>query len=193
MKIIYVITIYLCTTLTSCNHSNKNKVNKNIHVLDTNYETIANITTKEVALRLKKEKGLQCIGSGGRMMNDIQRMGVSFQLFHEVDFTEARRLLVYVTTEYLNAINNNKEIRPYLHNYPFKPENVEIMIWIQEPNGQDVPFEKIDFMSSIDAILEYKVATGQEPYSNKKIHEETYEKALKIVQEEDIANQNKVS
>ena len=133
----------LILLLSSCNLIQETNVRKNAHVRDEDYEEIADRITNRIARKMKSEKGLECIGTGGGMMSNIQRMALSFQYFHEVDLVEARRLLVCVANEYLNAINSCKEVRPYLHNYPFREENIQIKIWIKRPNGDEVLFNEI--------------------------------------------------
>ncbi len=182
----------LCTTFFSCDLVNTNALNKTNHVRDENYATIANKITKQVALRLRQERNLQCAGTGGGMMSNIRMMAISFDFLHEVSLTEARQLLVYATTEYLNAINANKEIRPYLQNYPFTVNNIEVMIFIQKPDGQNVPPGKIVSMSSINSILSYDLLCEPGNYINKELCRETYEEALKIVQDEELANRQKI-
>ncbi len=182
-----------CMLLSSCGSFNTQEFDKGSHVRDENYETIANRITKQVALRLRQEKDLRCSGTGGGMMNNVRMMAISFDFFYEVDIKEARKLLIYANTEYLKTINGSKEIRPYLINYPFTPKDIEIMIWLKEPNGNDISFGKITFLSSYDGVFIYKIATGQGSYSSEKIHQETYEEALKIVEAEELANQTKAS
>ena len=100
-----------------------------------NYSHIARQITKQTILQLKKEKGLIAAGTGGGMMGDIYNMGISFDYFHPVNLKEARKLLVYVCQTYLHNINSNKEVRPYLHTYPFPVKNIEIRIWLLNPMG----------------------------------------------------------
>ena len=185
--------LFICILLSSCNFFNTPEFDKGRHVRDENYETIANRITKQVALRLRQEKNLQCAGAGGGMMSNIRMMAISFDFIYEVNLTEARQLLVYATTEYLNAINTNKEIRPYLQNYPFRVNNIEVMIFIQKPDGQNVSPGKIVSISSINSILSYDLLCEPENYINKELCRETYEEALKIVQDEELANQTKAS
>ena len=188
MNVFYVLVLYLSSVFSSCNLIDGKNISKNSYVRDEDYEKIADEVTRNFARKMKKEKGLQCIGTGGGMMTDIQRMAISFQVFQEVDLVQARELLVSTTIEYLNAINGSKEVRPYLHNYPFKQEDVGIMIWVQEPNGDDMPEGKINFMSASRGVLLYKVSNGGEGYSSREIHKETYEEALKIVDAEKKAS-----
>src|SRR3989344_2061400 len=119
------------------------------------YEKIAHKITEKTAKKLEEEKKLYLVGTGRKMMNDIQAMDMSFYFYQEVDLKTARDLIVYVINEYLAAINNHKRIRPYLHEYPFTAKNVEIRIWIFEPNGSDPPLDKIYYISAVDGILTY--------------------------------------
>jgi hypothetical protein len=144
------------------------------------YEKIADAITEKTAKKLKEQKNLCLIGTGGGMMHDIYGMDMSFNYYQEVDLKTARELLVYAVSEYLSAINSNTEVRPYLHNYPFTAKNVEIHILICEPDGASPPLNKIDYISAINGILNYYLDLP-ETYSRQNICKETYEEALKIV------------
>ena len=183
MKNIFILALCFSFFLSSCDLVKVANVKKNSHVRDENYERIADGITAGVALKVKKEKRLQCIGTGGGMMSNIQMMATSFQFFHEVNLDEARELVVTATSEYLTAINGSKELRPYLEIYPFGPKNVEVMIWIKEPNGNNVPFDKIDFVSAVNGVLKYDLPDDPQTHADRELHRETYEEALKIVNE----------
>jgi hypothetical protein len=140
----------------------------------------ANITEK-TAERLKEQKNLHLIGTGGKMMDDIQAMDMSFHFYQEVDLKKARDLMAYAVNEYLVDINNSEEIRPYLHEYPFTAKNVEIRIWIYEPNGTNPPLDKICYISSINGILTYYL-DFPEKHTIQAIYKETYEDAIQAMQ-----------
>ncbi len=144
------------------------------------YVKLAAEITEKTAQELKEKKNLYLVGTGGGMMNDIQMMAMSFHFYQEVDLKEARELVVYAINEYLLDINNNEEIRPYLHEYPFTAKNVEIHIWIYKPDRHRLPPEKIYYISAIDGILDYYIR-GLEEYSRQAICEETYEEALQAI------------
>ena|SRR3990167_8677558 len=137
-------------------------------------EKIVNQITEETAKKLKEKKNLILIGTGGQMMHEIEMLAMSFQFFHEVDLEKARELIVYAVREYLSDINNNEEVRPYLHNYPFTAKNVEIRIFFYGPDRRELPPDKIVYISSRNGILRYYIrADDDHP-----IHQETYEEAL---------------
>ena len=114
------------------------------------------------------------------MMHDIQMMAMSFDLYHEIDLKEARKLLVYVINEYLSEINSNVEVRPFLHEYPFTAKNVEIRIWAYNPDRSKLPPEKIYYISAINGNLNY-YRRGPKKYTRQAICEETYAEALKLI------------
>jgi len=141
------------------------------------YVQLAHKITKETAKKLKEEKNLYLIGTGGGMMGDIKMMAMSFNYYQEVNLESARKLLVYAIDEYLSAINSNEKVRPYLHNYPFRVNNIEIMIFIYNPDRSKPALEKINFIQSINGILEYYISSD---FDNP-ILEETYNQAVEAI------------
>lgn len=143
MKKIIVGILCLCAPVFSNDISDVKDVRPPKHVRDEDYEEIADRVTDRVAKQFREEKLLNCIGTGGRMMNDIQMMSMNFLCYNEVSLSVARQLLIIAVREYLSAINESKEIRPYLHNYPFREQDVEIRIWIQDPKDSSLPTDRI--------------------------------------------------
>lgn len=144
------------------------------------YEKIADDITEKTAKKLKEKKNLYLIGTGGGMMHDIQMMAMSFHFYQEVDLKKARELVVYAANEYLLDINNNEEIRPYLHEYPFTAKNVEIVIFFYNPDGSKVAPGKIKVAAVKRGKVVYYI-DYPEQYTLKSIYEETYEEALQAV------------
>ena len=145
---------------------------------DPEYVKIADRITAKVAKKLKEDKGLHACGVSGRMMDDVEEMGLSFQLYHLVSYDEARELIVYAASEYLAAINSSQTVRPFLHNYPFTSKNVEIFIWIYEAGGNDPPKDAIDFLTLSGGVISYYVdrTIG---YPRVPVFEESFEEAAK--------------
>lgn len=144
------------------------------------YEKIADNITAKTAEKLKREKGLICVGTGGQMMGDIQVMDMGFNFYEVVSIDTARQLLIDAAQEYLSAINASEEVRPYLHDYPFTAKNVEIVIYFYNSDGHKVPSSKLNIAAAEQGKLFYYI-DYPEKSALKTIHEETYEDALKIV------------
>ena len=147
------------------------------------YPTLARQVRSQTTNQLEKEKNLFCVGTGGQMMGDIQAMEIVFQYFHLVNLEESRELLVHAIRTFLKNINDNKELRPYLHNYPFTTKNIEIMIWILQPDGNYPPQGSIEFIALKKNILSYKLVQPAKFADWPILHEETYEEALKVLAE----------
>ncbi|HNA61539.1 MAG TPA: hypothetical protein PKW79_00475 [Rhabdochlamydiaceae bacterium] len=146
-------------------------------------EQLVDKITEKTAKKLKAEKNLYLVGTGGQMMHDIQMLAMSFDYYQLVDLNTARQLMVSTIKEYLLAVNNNTEIRPYLHKYPFTAKNLEIRVWVHEPNGANPPLDKVYYFSAIGGKLAYYLDLP-ETYSRQAICEETYEEALKVISSE---------
>ena len=147
------------------------------------YEEIADEITDKTARKLQKKTGLVLVGTGGQMMHDIQMMAMSFDLYHEIDLEKARELAVFSAEEYLKAINGNEEIRPYLHEYPFTAKNVEISIFIHNPDGSNLSSEKLHCISARRGKIKYY--SDDLGYYNP-LHEETYEEAVNTVRNQNL-------
>jgi len=147
------------------------------------YERIADRITEKTAKKLQEQKHLYLIGTGGRMMDDIKVMSMSFQYYEAIDLAVARQLLVSIIDEYLRAINSNQEIRPYLHEVPFTAKNVEINIWFYNPDRSNLPADKIYYISAINGILNYYIE-GKKEFTREAICTETYEEAVQHLKEE---------
>jgi len=140
-------------------------------------EKIVNQITQETAKKLRENKNLVLIGTGGQMMHEIEMLAMSFNYYHEVNLEQARELIVYAINKYLSDINNNQEIRPYLHEYPFTSKNVEIMIFVYGPDRLELPPEKIYCITSRNGILRYYTRSDRDH----PICKETYDEAKRAI------------
>ena len=177
MKYCYFLLLFLF--LAGCSISNS----KNYQVPE--YEKMADRITAKTAKKIEKETGLRLCGTGGGMMNHIRMMAMSFDCSHEIDIEQARELVLHCANEYLNAINSNEEIRPHLVQYPFMPKNVQIDIFIHPSDQREIPTGSLVVVSTSYGMISYMVrGTGSERL--KDVHEETYEEAVKIVEQKSL-------
>ncbi len=140
-------------------------------------QRLANEIRSKVASQLKQEANLRPCGTMGQMMNEIQRLGLSFYYFQPVDIVEGRKLAVKAVETMLQEINQDMRIHPYLICYPFKPRNIEITIFLRNPDNSDPPPESLQVIKASEGVLRYKIDN-----STRKgfvtIYKETYEEAL---------------
>ena len=143
------------------------------------YVKIAHRITGQVGKKLQRERGLFLVATGGSMMHDIQLMGMDFNFYSPLPIASIRPLIVYAVEEYLSAINSNEKVRPYLHNYPFTPENVEIVIYFRNRDGSFVDQGEIEIAAAEEGKVTYFI---EEPGRTRlrKVHIESFEEAVRI-------------
>ena len=140
-------------------------------------EKIATEIQSKTAKKLKNEMGLIPFGFGGAMMYQIKELGLTFQYNHPVDLQQARSMLVNAVNVFLNEINSNEKVRPYLIQFPFDSKNVEIMILLRNPDRSKVDREELSLIVCEKGILKYKTYDA-DSYLLTTIHKETFEEAV---------------
>jgi hypothetical protein len=140
-------------------------------------QSLANDVRARTAFQLKREKGLIPFGTAGQMMDEIKMLGLSFQYYKEINIEEARELLMKAGSLLIKEINANELIRPYLDNYPFEAKNIEIKIFLFNPNGTQFDLDKLHYATMVKGKLKY-VIRSSENNLYKTIYTETYEEAV---------------
>jgi len=98
---------------------------------DANYCKMSDRIVSSYIKEFAKPRNLMLSGYGGAMMDDIQEISLRFLSFSALNVDEARVLYVEMMEEFLCRINHHEEIRPYLHNFPFDVNNLDLTIgWI---------------------------------------------------------------
>lgn len=147
------------------------------------YCRLSNKIVNEYNKELTKQKGLYLIGEGGAFMNDIQEVSLSYISYDASSVDQARRLYVEIAEGYLRRYNENVEIRPFLHNYPFTIDNLELMIGFEDETNRHRGDGYIALMFIARDKLWYK-GYDKEKQEFYPIHSETYAKAVEIVRNE---------
>jgi hypothetical protein len=149
------------------------------------YVTLAEEIRANMARKLAKRYDMSLFGIGGGMADSVNIICLSFQIRKSFTKEELRYILIDCVEEILAAFNANEEIRPYLLNYPFLPENIEIKIFITDSTGRRVYDPTIAVASAIGGKLKYKTNDPNDEFKYKSIVQEPYEEALKIVRGKD--------
>ncbi len=170
-----------------------------------NYEKYVNEIVDDFVKQMKTKHQLHCYGSGGSMPKDVEKIKVLFISYQHSTVDDARKVEVDAIQELLQRINAHEKIRPYLREYPFGPNRVDISISFRtETDDRPLDGSVASVFLAKDKIF-YRAAEiqMQEPtpliYMNEKnevvkeligggpreklipLMEETYEEALKIV------------
>jgi hypothetical protein len=132
------------------------------------------------ATEMEEKFGLYCSGVGGSMPWDIRKIGVRFCLQKETSIEEARELQVRATERFIEIINGSQKIRPYLIEYPWTHNGVEIAISFLKPDGFCYK-NAVSLIFQAKGKLFYYGERGEDSLESE-IKEETYEEAKQIVE-----------
>ena len=134
---------------------------------------------EQLAQKLSKKYHMTTIGEVIAIPDHVLNLlGLRFQIQGPLTKDELRNILVDCVEELLCAVNSNKEIRPYLKNYPFTPQNIDIALFIDGLDGRDVSSPNIGIAAASGNKLFFYTKKPSEEYRYI-TEEETYEDALK--------------
>ena len=139
-------------------------------------QKIVNQIRFKAAKFIEKEKGLKPCGTGAQMMYEVKMLALAFVYNQPIDIQQGRELLVYATETFLSMINKDERIQPFLFNYPFEPKNVEIRIFLKNPDNSDVEPGKICLIYSKRGEVGFEVEDAKTKFFQT-IHIETFQEA----------------
>ncbi len=148
---------------------------------------LANIALRKAAKNLKQKANLRLSGDGGQMMDQIKMLALSFHYYELIDIEKGRELLISSVNELVTTVNEDLRIRPYLANYPFDYRNVEIRIFLYNPDGSFVSKGNLSVIKADRGEFTYAIDDPKDEFAFKiKILKETYEEALAKQQESTV-------
>lgn len=145
---------------------------------------MAHQITMDTAKTLEKTYPLYAIGLGGSMMDNIKKMHLSLRSKNVLSIDEARIQIVNAIQLYLNNVNKNEKVRPYLANYPFTPKNIEIILFIFREDEEELAVGRLAVVSNYREKVRYEVVKSK--YHNEVVFEESFEEAKRIVEAEGV-------
>lgn len=137
--------------------------------------------TREFEKIAAKEFGAIASGSGGGAPHDVVSLSVNFNIYNKLSMDEARILIVNLSEIYLALINSHEKLRPYLREYPFTANRVQILISINNKKGvHDRDDQSVALvMSGGTKTILYCTCAWNGDYED--LYEEPYEDALATV------------
>lgn len=141
----------------------------------------ANRIRNEVALKIRNKFGLFPIGSGGQTMHKIEMLMLAFECRRSLTEGEAREILVKSVEEFVSALNNDEQVRPYLAEFPSTEKNIEIVIYIQDVRGGQVSTtQEFDIASCEQGYIKF-MASNSEKYKLITLRQESFEEAKQLI------------
>ena len=95
--------------------------------------TISTINQKTCSI-LEKKYAMECNGSGGEFMNQVNAVQLHFNVKRDVTRSQARAMLIDCGNEYLKQVNSNQKIQKFLLNQPAEIENIKIDFMFKPEN-----------------------------------------------------------
>ncbi|MBS4162988.1 Uncharacterized protein PRO82_000269 [Candidatus Protochlamydia amoebophila] len=145
---------------------------------------LSDLIVKNFAKRMKQERDLNLEAIGGSVYNGIRKFTLGFRREGiPLNKEESKKLIIEITEEFINEVNRNEMIRPYLIDYPISNINVSMSIFNYDFDGN---FIHAPFVSSIAADnnkIVYFFKGNKSLYDYKNEHEK-YDEALKKFKEE---------
>lgn len=130
---------------------------------------------------MKKNHEWVLSGFGGSFYGgDIKKLDLSFALNKNLNIQEARKLIIKGSQILIASMNNNEEIRQYLHHFPFDSTDLNYSIRFEENNYLFVSSEYVARVLVANGKVYYSVFNPKTD-SLERIYEESYEEALEKV------------
>ena len=142
--------------------------------------------SKTIKIITERYPEIHSPGSGISMPGGpVRKVGLAFDTSGPFTKEYLRKLLIEFAHELLNQINSNEEFRPYLIKYPFTIENVQIIIYNRDKNGERVYDPEIGVADITLGNLTFSTYDPESEYCREKNEfYETYEEALEILKKE---------
>ncbi len=146
------------------------------------YMRYANRVTNEVINILIQRHNLEAIQFGGGSMREcIQDLSLTFEIERPKTKEELRRIMVDSLETFLNVINNDKQVRPYLITYPFTLRQIHLTIYVRDKDKNYALYPEINSVSLFKKGITYETCDQE---CNLTEFVETYEEAKKIIKSE---------
>lgn len=144
------------------------------------YQKYAYKLMNSYSKQITKEANIEIIGTGGSMRKDVEKVTLHFVSHQKMDLESARKLYVKIVEGFLNKINTNEQIQPYLHNRPFTISNLDIKISFWDNKSKHFDEKSVAFVYFAKNKIYYSYFF-ENTDSLEDLHGETYEEALKAI------------
>lgn len=124
-----------------------------------------------------KKHNLSVLGTGGKMMRQVEDIFISFIAYGEYEIPEARLHFLSVVVPFVEDIKKSQELKQYML-YPDFPEKAaHVNITYRDATHQQPYPPKIAHITMSNGTIEYSVSDSPMT-AYRTIYEETYHEAL---------------
>lgn len=151
------------------------------------YVQLADNEILKFSKEMKEKHGLKLFSSGGGFQGGINSLTLSFSGNHQFTLEESRVFFISLTQKFIDSVNSNNELRPYLTQYPFTEKNLDFTILlpcysINEFSSYISSISMMDIYNfdNRPTVILYTIIDN-DCVSSRIIHKETYKQALEYV------------
>lgn len=134
---------------------------------------------------LEKKYNVSAMGSGGSApMGVISNFTLSFQKNAVLNKEECRKLLLAMGNDFLDLVNSNQEVKPFLYKYPFEAKDVCVTLFFNNEKDEYVEYPYMSVASYRLGNLTYETQHYDRVKDSLKTiskEQESIEDGLKIV------------
>lgn len=152
---------------------------------------VAGHVSKEASSEIELKYGVvfNGIGWGSDKTNDLINMiSLGFTINRKISINEAREIILDSINIYLDEVNKNEEIKPYIVNGYLRPSNLQIRLFIHNKNGGFLHDPDISVVHFNGKRISYATNDVNICAPFKNVIYETYEEALQKMQESGNSN-----
>ena len=129
-------------------------------------------------MKIKNNFVMTGIGQCNSPPDNLRALSISFLSEEKLNLDQARKLFICTCEEFLSAVNSDEHVRPWLSNYPFTGQNLEVMLSFKLKNGLRIGPPFVTFVFVSQGMIYYSTYQNEQFID---IHKESYEEALKII------------
>jgi hypothetical protein len=135
------------------------------------------------SLGLKYHMRQSAIGIGG--MDKVWLMSLAFDRYGEpLTEDEARKLIISCVDDFLEAVNKDENLKPFLKNYPFTAKNLELTIFNYDKDHVLHYFPSIAIVTNSKGKIGFLTEDASTKYDYYTEKYETYDESVAILERE---------
>lgn len=121
---------------------------------------------------------LDAFGVGISFPNrELKSLMLAFASYQKLDVRGARLLLLALTTDFINILNEDKDLLILRGNQPFSVSNVEIELFFKENNGRAITSPYLTVAASVRGKITYRSMEYERDMDYLFTHRESFEEA----------------
>lgn len=177
MKLTHIVLIVIFLAITGFSCSSKSQ-----KFQPSKGEQLVNSILANAAKIIKEKYNIKPSGMGAAMPGGpIQKLALCFDTKYPYTKEQLRELLIKLTIELLDKINEDNNIQEFLKERPFTIRNIQIIIYNHDKDGRGLQDPEISTAQILESNLTYRTIDPQDPFKFKNEFKETYEEALQAI------------